>query len=197
VKKQIDWEAIEREYRAGQLSIREIARQNDISDASIRKKAKKEGWERDLSEKIRQKTNNELVRIEVRDQMRTSNTREIIEEAAARGVEVVRSHRKMISRLLEIGGNIMQELENEYKPNNETPLLDARSKADLYRSLGQVMAKVIPLERQAFNLDAKETEKNQVSGKIVIETQRAAIREQLKNNPKLAEKLKNAIHYQE
>ncbi|MEI7075050.1 terminase small subunit [Pectobacterium versatile] len=39
-----DWEAIERKYREGALSIRALAREHGISDAAIRKKAKLQGW---------------------------------------------------------------------------------------------------------------------------------------------------------
>ncbi len=42
----INWPAIEREYLAGECSIREIADRYEISDTAIRKKAKAERWER-------------------------------------------------------------------------------------------------------------------------------------------------------
>jgi len=45
--KQIDWEAIEKEYRAGMLSIREVARRNSVDHAYLIRTAKKEGWTRD------------------------------------------------------------------------------------------------------------------------------------------------------
>lgn len=53
-KKPADWERIELQYRAGILSLREIAEANDnvVSDTAIRKRAKKFGWERDLGPKI-------------------------------------------------------------------------------------------------------------------------------------------------
>ena len=38
-RKVIDWERVEAQFRAGQLSVREIARQHGISDKAIRKKA--------------------------------------------------------------------------------------------------------------------------------------------------------------
>ena len=41
-----DWPAIEAEYRAGKQSIRAIAKWYSISDAAIRKEAKKRKWER-------------------------------------------------------------------------------------------------------------------------------------------------------
>lgn len=46
-KPAIDWEAVEREYRAGQLSNRMIAEKHGISDTAIRKRAKRDGWERE------------------------------------------------------------------------------------------------------------------------------------------------------
>ena len=45
-KRIVDWEAIEREYRAGVLSVSEIARQHGIAHPTIFKKAKAFGWER-------------------------------------------------------------------------------------------------------------------------------------------------------
>lgn len=44
-----DWEAIESAYRAGDLSLREIAAQNGISEGSIRKRAKKNEWVRNAN----------------------------------------------------------------------------------------------------------------------------------------------------
>lgn len=44
--KAIDWKAIERDYRAGVMSVREIAKWYGLSDTAIHKKAKADGWER-------------------------------------------------------------------------------------------------------------------------------------------------------
>lgn len=44
--KPVDWAEIERDYRAGTMSIRELAAWYGISDTAIRKRAKKDGWER-------------------------------------------------------------------------------------------------------------------------------------------------------
>lgn len=44
--KPIDWEGIERDYCAGIMGIREIARWYGVSDTAIHKKAKAEGWMR-------------------------------------------------------------------------------------------------------------------------------------------------------
>ncbi|MBD2819526.1 hypothetical protein ID852_02195 [Xenorhabdus sp. 42] len=61
-----DWEAIELAYRAGSLSIREIAAKYGISDTAIRKRANSQGWQRDLTDKVKKATRTKLVRSEVR-----------------------------------------------------------------------------------------------------------------------------------
>lgn len=56
--KRPDWEAIESAYRAGVMSIREIASQYEITHQAISKRAKKEGWERDLKAKVKARAEN-------------------------------------------------------------------------------------------------------------------------------------------
>jgi len=51
-----DWEKIEADYRAGVLSLREIADANPgVNHVAIARRAKRDGWSRDLSAKIRAK----------------------------------------------------------------------------------------------------------------------------------------------
>ncbi|MNK86991.1 hypothetical protein D3C87_1069170 [compost metagenome] len=50
-----DWPVIEADYRAGIKSLRQIASQQGVSEGAIRKRAKKEDWQRDLAAKIQAK----------------------------------------------------------------------------------------------------------------------------------------------
>lgn len=50
-----DWEAIELDYRAGIKTLRQIAGEHGITHGAVNKRAKANGWERDLSAKIQQK----------------------------------------------------------------------------------------------------------------------------------------------
>jgi len=54
-KKQIDWERIREDYRAGFFSVREIAAKHKVSHTAINKKAKELKWERNLNAKIKAK----------------------------------------------------------------------------------------------------------------------------------------------
>lgn len=51
----IDWERVEYQFRAGILSLREIAESNGCSHVAVTKRAKAKGWDRDLSAKIKAK----------------------------------------------------------------------------------------------------------------------------------------------
>lgn len=165
-----DWEAIERAYRAGMLSIREIAKQHSLSDKAIRNKAKEFGWERDLSEKINEKVRAELVR----SQSATADSeREIIDTAAATVVHVVRSHRKRITKqaavvdLLteqlaeaaqkreEIEDTIHDETQEDSSGQRRAAMLRAvslQTHSTIAVNLSNAMKTLVGMERQAFNI---------------------------------------------
>lgn len=171
-----DWEAIEALYRAGSLSIREIAKRHGVSDTAIRKKAKADGWERDLTAKVRDKVRTALVRTEVRtdgdanSEKRTE--REIVEDAAAASIRLIREHRADIRDLRELATKLAAQLHDavgvrdalkdlivEY--SEPGPRRAAMLKAVALpthiaaaRDLSNVLKNVVPLERQAFNIDA-------------------------------------------
>lgn len=177
--KQPDWEAIERAYRAGALSIRTIAERNGISDTAIRKKAKAAGWARDLSEQVRKEVRNKLVRGEVRDEQCANPERdaEIVEEAAEEGARVVRSHRRDIRKATNLADLLMDDLLTTIKRRDEiedaikeetaddtngmrrATMLSAvalPSNAKTLFQLSSAMKNLQILERQAFGLDDKE-----------------------------------------
>src|SRR5262245_54931406 len=98
----IDWEAVEREYRAGKRSLRDIGQEFGVSEGGIRKKAKEFEWERDLSEKIDAKAEalvrKSEVRSEVRSEANLANEREIIEANAKVVADAVIAERKDVAR---------------------------------------------------------------------------------------------------
>lgn len=61
----IDWEAIEKDYRAGRLSVVAVAAHHGVSRTQLNAKAKKEGWTRDLSAAIEQRTQEKIAVIDV------------------------------------------------------------------------------------------------------------------------------------
>lgn len=88
---EFDIERIEADYRAGQFSLREIGRLNGVSEGLVRKLAKKHGWQRDLTQKVRDAVRSKTVRSAVRaaNPERVLSDEEIVEEAGHRGAEAL------------------------------------------------------------------------------------------------------------
>ena len=177
--KAIDWEAVEREYRAGQLSVSEIGRQHDVSHTAINKRAAKEGWARDLTERVRQEVSARLVS----DEVSAANAHEAVDLAARRGVGVVRSHRRDIGRGRDVLARLIEELDMVTAHRDEISeeieaftdpgdnaseksmasaekrraamhrAVSLSTRAGAMMSLSSAMKNVVVLERQAFSLD--------------------------------------------
>lgn len=115
-KRVIDWEGIERDYRAGILSLREMAEAHGVSHVMVSKKAKALGWARDLTAKIQAKAEALVNRAAVTTEVNNSaavNEREIIEANATRIAQVRGEHRKDISQSRALALKLLAELEHQ------------------------------------------------------------------------------------
>ncbi|CNI60764.1 Uncharacterised protein [Yersinia massiliensis] len=174
-----DWEAIESAYRAGLMSLREIASQHNISEGAIRKRAKRDDWSRDLSAKIKERAEDLVRKEEVRKQVRTETTltERVLIEASAEVIASVRmEHRGDIRRAREITNALFDELgaecadidalrklgelmlqpdENGRDRLNEVyqSIIALPERVKAVKALSDAMKNLIGLERQAYNLD--------------------------------------------
>lgn len=56
-RKDLDWQAVERDFRTGAFTLRELATKHGCSHVAISKQAKKHAWRQDLSKVVRAATN--------------------------------------------------------------------------------------------------------------------------------------------
>lgn len=177
-KKQIDWEAIERDYRAGIKSLRVIATQHQITDGAIRDRAKRYSWQRDLTEKVRKAARAQLLRGATQSDTTQATTRvpspqkeeEIVNEAAEVQVAIIREHRKDIARGRRLTLRLMDELDATTSHLGELSQLiessdgsAAKKALDKIASLSSRVGALFNLsvaaknwmgmERQAFNIN--------------------------------------------
>lgn len=188
-----DYATIETDYRSGIKPLRQIAEEHGITEGAIRKRAKRDGWERDLSPRIQAKAEalvrKEAVRNEVRSEAKASEKQVV--EANAIAVATVRlAHRKDIQRSRTIAMNLLAELEQQSglenaallaelgdlmrKPdeNGQDRLNDLYQKiislpgrAKTMKDLGECLRVLVQLERQAFGLlDGPDGEATSVPG---------------------------------
>jgi len=180
LKVDVDWEAIEGMYRAGLLSVREIARSHGISHVAILKRAKACGWVRDLTANVRQQVTTALVTGSVTKEG-LATEREIVEAAAAQVIALVRSHRAEIGRNRAMINMLMGQLEMavEHRDLLEQIIDDVEdgstgasvkrreallravalpANATVLKTLTDTLKTVIALEREAFNVSAATSE---------------------------------------
>lgn len=183
MRKKIDWEAVEMQYRTGLRSLKDIGKEFSVSDAGIIKRAKAHGWERDLSAKIKAKADAKVSALQVSAEVsgeKAATEREIIEASAQAIVNVKLSHRKSISRQRDLVERLLQELEAQ---TGDTDLFDQLGELmhspddkgmdklnDLYRKviatpqridslkkLAETLKHLIYLEREAFDITPAPT----------------------------------------
>lgn len=177
-RNQIDWETIEREYRVGQKSLRVLAAEFNTTPGAISKKSKKLQWVQDKSDEIRKRTQAALLKETPKETfIGNSPTREDVNNAVQTNLSVILGHRgdirqgrdliKLLAGQLgdvagardELEKEIIDETEgDEGKPNlrRRNFMLKAVSlpvHAGVLRDLSTAIKNLIPLERQAFNLD--------------------------------------------
>lgn len=186
VKKAPDWEKIELEYRAGVKSIRQVALEFDVSDAAIRKRAKRDEWTRDLNAKIQAKADDLVRKEQVRNEVRASSEykateKETIDVNANLIASIRISHRKDIERSRRMVMDLFSELEHMigidqanllqelgdmmYKPNDKgidklndlyMKIIQLPNRVKSIKDLSDALKTLIGLEREAHGLNKEE-----------------------------------------
>jgi len=111
---EIEWSQIEQDYRAGLKSLRAIAAEHDISETAIRKRARRDDWTRDLTQRIAAKAADKVRNAEVRKQVRADavrTERKSVEVAAEIQANIMLAHRKDVPRVRGLLTKLLAELE--------------------------------------------------------------------------------------
>ncbi|MHC8408304.1 hypothetical protein [Pseudomonas sp. TMB3-21] len=181
--KQPDWERIEQLFRAGLLSVREIAAACGVSHTAINKRSKAEGWDRDLNAKIKAKADSLVSKREVSTKVSTetlATERGIVEANAEVIADIRMAHRTDIGRSRRLANKLLDELEaltdeqgtikeliSQLKEADDDGdamsdvlalahkmgVLPSRTKT--MKELAETLKTLVALERQAYDLDTK------------------------------------------
>ena len=188
VKVQPDWVRIELDYRAGIKTLRQIADEHGISHVAVAKRAKRDGWTRDLAGKIQAKAD-ELVNKSLVTSSVTAQTKiaeKAVIDANAQAVADIRlAHRSDIRRARNLTNSLLAELEAQTDPSTLAMLHELGEllrreddngndrRNDLYvkvislsersktmKTLADSLRVMVDMERTAFGMD-KEVEKQE------------------------------------
>lgn len=181
-KRTRDWERIEVQYRANTLSLREIASEHGITEGAIRKKAKAEGWERDLSGKVKAKADALVRKEQVRSEVRAGSAeteKQVVEVEAQVQARIRLSHRSDIARNRNLLRKLVDELEHQtdnmdllrqlgeimFSPDDKGKdrlnevyhtIISLPERTKTMKALGETLKVLIGLEREAFGITAQE-----------------------------------------
>ncbi|MCM7018752.1 hypothetical protein [Enterobacter asburiae] len=191
-----DWEAIETAYRAGVMSLREIASQHGISEGAIRKRAKRDDWSRDLNAKIQQKADDLVRKQEVRRTVRNESTltERVLIEATAEVIATVRmEHRGDIRRARELTNTLFDELGTQcadvsaleqlgdimFDPDDKgrdrlneiyQKVISLPSRVKSMKDLSDSLKTLIGLEREAYSIENKAETKEVTHNVMLVPT---------------------------
>jgi len=185
-KARLDWQAVERDYRTGKFTSRELAEKHGCTHTAINKKAREHGWSQDLSKAIRQATDAKVIEAEVSKKVSSAvskgfqKTVDSVLVAAEIGKDVILRHRsdirstrdlalKMLGELTAVTENqeavetIFEAMALEMTPQQlvhakraYSNLVELPSRIGAVNKLADTLNKLQPLERKAFKLDAEE-----------------------------------------
>lgn len=177
-----DWERIEADYRAGLLSVREIASTHGISHAAISKRSKRDGWTRDLSKRIQDKAEQLVTTRTVTKSVTTETavTDRAIVEANAEVIAGIRlAHRKDIAKSRRLAMAMLDELEvvtdnrdlfeelgeilrsedergNDKRNDIYNKVISSAGRIDSMKKLAETLKTLVALEREAYGLKIGE-----------------------------------------
>lgn len=174
----VDWEAVERDFRTGHFTLRELEAKHGVSYAQISRKSKQEAWSKDLREVIKQATDAALLRETVTNAQK--DVTETVVVAAELNKNVILGHRGDLKSTRDVAVSLLDELAKSALLAEDQDLLaevlagegaepvdTSRARATVHKALSvhQRIASVKQLadafdklqvaERRAFSLDEK------------------------------------------
>jgi hypothetical protein len=157
-----NWLEIELLYRAGVLTLREIGAHHGVSHTAVNKRAKRDGWSRDLADRIRHRAAEKVAESDARAKERFPKS--VSKEMRYLAVASIESHAEVISQVrlrhhkgIREAGEHLDRLFEELKilstKRNTSLPEELYEQIAMLKDLSSVLATVINVERKAYRLD--------------------------------------------
>lgn len=178
-RKKPDWEAVERDYRTGRFTLRELEKKHGPAFATIGQRAKREGWTQDLQEAVRRTTSAKLIESLVTHEAHKAaqGATQAVQAAAEVNKQVILAHRSRVREAASVAMDMLNELRLTTTQADEIRALFEKLTEDIggpelaaaqkqfddfmklhtrvasVQKLMDALGKAQTLERQAFSLD--------------------------------------------
>lgn len=184
----IDWDAIERAFRPGKKTIKQLASEYGVQASSISRRIKQYGWVADKSENVDAVTNALLIQNASGNANPNATPSDLeIKAAAQANADVVLKHRKDLARIARLRDNLIGEVEEitnnlalfrqlgELLDKSTTDkdgkkiqdrmnaiykrVIDMSERIDNAKKIAEIDERVRKGEREAFGIDKSENDK--------------------------------------
>lgn len=180
-RSKIDWEKVYNDFRTGRHSNRALGTMYNVSEAAIRKKAKKEKWTKDLVQSYQSEIQNTLIEEDAKDKEKQESTqrepdestqeeplksdkdreddRDLVKDAAKIGASVIREHRKDIKRLTGITKKILSIVEkvlnlDDYEDDEKKKIEEKLSSiSTAHESITDIVSKLSRVNSERIKLE--------------------------------------------
>lgn len=175
-RRKIDWEAIERDWRTGKFTLRELEAKWDVDNATISRRMRADKavdptrWQKDLSKVVRQATNAKLMADMVSSEVSKGqqDVSNVIQVAAEINTSVILRHREDIKATRSLAMAMLNELgtathspeqlaalfEAVQSDMSETELMTARG---AFNALMKLSSRVASIQKLADTLTKVQT----------------------------------------
>jgi hypothetical protein len=161
----IDWEAIERDYRTGKFTLKELEAKHSAGYADISRRAKKDGWTKDLQRIVRQATSAALIADTAKAIANTQQTTtNVVLALAELNKQVILGHRTRASVLAEDLLTVKAKLMT--LADSVADIREAAALTGALEALVRSTKGLIDIERKAFGLDDADAAADEPIGKI-------------------------------
>ena len=163
----IDWEAVERDYRVDHLTNRQLCDKYGIADSGLRKRAKEKGWQKDLTQAVRVATKAALI-AEKLAQAETigaqigaelaDQTIQSVKLAVRDNVAIIGRHKLMHDRhmaLIERAEDKVTQMVDDI-----TDIREAKILVDAVGTLASAGRSVMDQERKSHNIEDAKVEES-------------------------------------
>ena len=156
VRRKVDWDAVERDYRATSLTLRELAAKHGCGHSAIANRVTRNGWTRDLSGAVRSATSTMLIEAAVSGGVTKAvqDVTNAVLVTASVNTQVILSHRTRLAALheaVDAAKHKLMQLGDEVS--------DIREAATFVQAVGNLAGAtktLIEQERKAFGLDDEQ-----------------------------------------
>jgi hypothetical protein len=154
-KKEVDWDAVEIDYRSGVKSTRMLAKEYGVSDVLIGRRAKAEKWIRDLQTQIREQAQAKIEMAVAGAAGKAKTEREVVEVNAEVQKDIILAHRTDAGNARAIFTTLLDKLsgliESDDAIEHITKIVQASEDHDV-DSLISALRKVMSLPGHATTL---------------------------------------------